>query len=200
MKKIALRKQFSGLLLGVCAMAMPMTVNAAAPSAMDECAKELLLSYFPEQFVNETLSRYNIPREKWASINQALAAKDKEIIKIVEEKASQVNPNPLKDPQQRQAAVKLFRETLLKVFSDAMKANDIDDEQNFQAMLDDIQKQKAKKFAQCMQRHREEQQSAGQLTMSAQDTTKSRVNDDNDDDEDDDDDDDTDDDHDQNKD
>jgi hypothetical protein len=191
-KKNGFRKHLGGLLIGLSVIAMPMTVSAVAPAGMDECARELLLSYFPEQFVNETLERYNVPRDKWASINQALSAQDKEIIRMVEERASQISPNPLKDPQQRQAAVKLFRETLLKVFSDAMRANGVTNEQDYQAMLDDIQKQKAKKFAQCMQRQREEQQQAEMRNRQPQDAARSsdrgRYDDDYDDDDYDDDD------------
>src|SRR5690348_4739420 len=104
---------------------------------MDECSKELLLSYFPETFVNDSLKRFNIPQDKWAGINASLSSKDKDIVKIVEQKASTMTPNPLKDPQQRQAAVKLFRETLLQVFSDALKDNGIQDTSQFQAILDD---------------------------------------------------------------
>lgn len=128
--------------------------QAASSVSTDDCSKELLLAYFPKQFVNETLKKFNVPQDKWDSINKALSEKDKEVIKIVEEKAAQMNPNPLKDPQQRQAAVKIFRETLLQIFSDVMKANGISDEQQIQAMLDDVQQQKARRFAQCMERQR----------------------------------------------
>ena len=63
-----------------------------------------------------------------------------------------MNPNPLKDAQQRQAAVKLFRETLIDLFSSTMKANGISNDQQIQEMLNDIQQQKAKRFAMCMQK------------------------------------------------
>lgn len=149
---------------------------------LDQCTKELLLSYFPEQFVNETLKKYNVPQDKWAKISQSLIGKEKEIIKTVEEKASQMNPNPLKDPQQRQTAVKLFRETLLQVFGDALKANGVTDEKQFNAMLDDIQQQKAKKFAECMKKQ-------DKLTPNTA-PKNSDLDDDNDDDDDDDEDDD----------
>ena len=155
------------------------SLSAAIPSApspqLDQCAKELLLSYFPDQFVTETLKKFNIPQEKWDAIKKALAEKDKEVIKLIEEKASKINPNPLKDPQQRQAAVKIYRETLLEVFSDAMKANGITDTKNYQAMLDDIQQQKAKKFAECMRKQAQETKN-----------NSSKSNNDDDDDEDDD--------------
>jgi hypothetical protein len=133
-------------------------IKAPAPipakSNVDECSKELLLTYFPEVFVDETLKKFNVAQDKWASIKKDVLNKDKEIIKTVEDKAAKLDPNPLKDPQQRQAAVKIFRETLLEVFSNALKANGITDDSQIQAMLDDIQQQKAKRFALCMEKQR----------------------------------------------
>lgn len=133
---------------------MTSNAHAAAPTAQEECAKELLLSYFPESMVTDTLKRFNVPQDKWAGIAKSLSNKDKDIVKMVEQKATAMNPNPLKDPQQRQAAVKLFRDTLLQVFTDAMKENGVQDTAQFQAMLDDIQQQKAKKFAMCMEKQK----------------------------------------------
>lgn len=126
--------------------------NVAAEQTVDECSKELLLAYFPEPFVKDTLKKFNVPEEQWDAIRKELAGKDKEVIKIVEQKASQMDPNPLKDPQARQTAVKLFRETLLQIFSDVMKAHGIADEKQIQEMLDNIQQQKAERFAKCMQK------------------------------------------------
>ncbi len=153
-----MRDSIAGFIVGFGAFVVPCGLSAeapaAAPAATDECAKELLLSYFPEPIVIETLKRFNVAQDKWAGINKSLSSKDKEVVKIVEEKAAAMHPNPLKDPQQRQAAVKLFRETLLQVFSDAMKDNGMQDASQFQAMLDDIQQQKAKKFAMCMEKQK----------------------------------------------
>lgn len=128
----------------------------AGAIAADECSKELLLDYFPKQFVQETLKKFNVPQDKWDAITSSLAAKDKDVVKIVEDKASKLTPNPLKDrdPQQRQIAVKLFRETLLQVFSDALQANGVTDQKQLQGMLDDIQQQKAKNFAMCMEKQK----------------------------------------------
>src|SRR5687768_14205855 len=82
-----------------------------AHNGIDECAKELLLSYFPEPIVIETLKRFKVPENKWSGITKSLANKDRDVVKLVEQKASAMTPNPLKDAQQRQAAVKLFRDT-----------------------------------------------------------------------------------------
>lgn len=122
------------------------------PGMSDECSRELLISYFPKVFVEETLKKYNVPQDKWDAITSDLAQKDKQVIKTVEDKASKLNPNPLKDPQQRQAAVKLFRETLTDLFASTLKANGISDEKQIGDMLNDIQQQKAKRFAMCMQK------------------------------------------------
>lgn len=158
MKSVFFKKSLAGVLLAAGALIAPWNGLCAANDAIDECAKDLLLSYFPEPIVTETLKKFDVPQDKWAGINKSLASKDKEIVKLVEQKAAAMNPNPLKDPQQRQAAVKLFRETLLQVFTDAMKDNDVTDTSKLQAMLDDIQQQKAKKFAMCMEKQKQKMQ------------------------------------------
>lgn len=164
-----LKKSIMSLFVGVAALMAPCGLSAIATSGADECAKELLLSYFPEPIVTDALKRFSIPNDKWDGITKSLSSKDKEVVKIVEEKAATMNPNPLKDPQQRQAAVKLFRETLLQVFSDALKENGITDTSKFQAMLDDIQQQKAKKFAMCMEKQKAQAQNATSHTSDASD-------------------------------
>ena len=146
----------TNVFLGIGACALPTCVTAAqhqphlAAATTEDCSRDLLMAYFPKPFVNATLEHFNVPKDQWDEINKKLAEKDKEIVKNVEEKASKMTPNPLTDPQQRQAAVKLFRETLLDSFSSVMKAHGVKDEKQIQAMLDDIQQQKAKRFAQCM--------------------------------------------------
>lgn len=181
MKKLILKSSIASL-LGIATIIAPCAAYGQAPAATDECAKELLLSYFPKPIVAETLKKFNVPQDKWEGIQQSLSNKDKEIVKTVEQKASSMNPNPLKDPQQRQAAVKLFRETLLQVFSDALRENGLTDSNQFQAMLDDIQQQKAKKFAMCMEQKRATmQQSATGTTAPESDESDADDADDKDD-------------------
>jgi hypothetical protein len=152
-KRKALRGSLAGIVIGIGALIAPCQ-SVDAQIATDECAKELLLSYFPEPIVTETLKKFKVPEDKWTGITRSLSAKDKEIVKLIEQKAATMNPNPLKDVQHRQAAVKLFRDTLLQVFTDALKENGIQDTSQIQAMLDDIQQQKAKKFAMCLERQK----------------------------------------------
>lgn len=142
------------LFMGAALMGSTFTIPVEAVNPVEECSKELLLSYFPEGFVRETLKKYNVPQDKWDAIVKELNEKDKEVVKIVEERAAKVNPNPLKDPQQRHEAVKIFKETLTDIFSTTLKKNGVSDTTQMQQMLDDIQQQKAKRFAQCMEQQR----------------------------------------------
>lgn len=166
MKTLALKLSLVAFALCLGLFVLPTNfVNAA-----DECSKELLLEYFPKQFVVETLKKFNVPQDKWDAIASTLSTKDKDVVKLVEDKASKLNPNPLKDrdPQQRQVAVKLFRETLLQVFSEALQSNGITDQKQLQAMLDDIQQQKAKNFAQCMEKQKNAAQQSTQQPAEGQ--------------------------------
>lgn len=147
---IAINPSLAAVLMLFYAVSAPLA--AYSEQSIDECSRELLLTYFPEPFVKETLKTFNVPEDKWENIQKSLASKDKEVIQLVEKKAAEMDPNPLKDPQARQAAVKLFRATLFQLFSDVMQANGINDEKQIQAMLDSIQLQKAQRFAKCMQK------------------------------------------------
>lgn len=140
------------LLTCLAAVMMSVSVLNGAEQAVDECSKELLLAYFPEPFVKETLKKFNVPQDKWSAIASQLVSKDKAVVQIVEEKAATMDPNPLRDPQARQAAVKLFRDTLLGLFTEVMQANGISDPKEIQSMLEDLQQQKAERFAKCMQK------------------------------------------------
>lgn len=148
-KKALLQTMKLFFVFGMCCT--PFHTKAADVSDNEECAQEILLAYFPGIFVRETLSKFKVPQDQWDAINKELSLRDKEIIKKVEAKAAKMSSNPLKDPQQRQAAVKIFRETLFENFAEVMRAHGIKDDQQIQQMLDDIQQQKAKRFARCMQ-------------------------------------------------
>lgn len=130
----------------------------ATESVIGDCSKEFLIAYFPSSLVQDALNKFHVPKEKWDPIIKSLAESEKSIITQVEEKASKITPNPLKDPQQRQVAVKIFRETLTDVFSGVLKKNGITDDKQIHAMLDEIQQQKAKKFAECLDKHRKPSQ------------------------------------------
>lgn len=165
MKRRILIRSILGASLVVGAFSLPTAVTAA--QTQDDCSKDILLAYFPKVFVDETLERFKVPKDQWDAINKELAEKDKDIIKIVESKASKMNPNPLKDPQQRQAAVKIFRETLFDAFASVMKAHGVTDDKQIQAMLDDVQQQKAKRFARCMESAQKQQPKAATTTPSS---------------------------------
>lgn len=133
-------------------------VMAEAPATQElNCSQSYLSLYFPESFVKETFAKFNVPKDKWDALIKALNEKDqqKQVFTLVNERASKMTPNPLKDPSQRQEAVKLFKSTLLEVFSDALKANGITDDAQILSMLEDIQQQKAKHFALCIKKDAE---------------------------------------------
>lgn len=143
----ATRKMIA-LCFGAVALLAPLTTTTAA--VQDECAREELMSYFPARFVTQTLDNYKVPQGQRTAILRELADKDKQVIPTVEERAAKMNPNPLRDPKQRQEAVKIFRDVLSELFTGTMEAHGINDKKQIQEMLDDIQQQKAKQFAFCM--------------------------------------------------
>ncbi|MEC7839548.1 MAG: hypothetical protein VX777_05880 [Chlamydiota bacterium] len=121
----------------------------------EDCSKDLILSYFPEKIVNNVLQSYNIAQELWPAINEDLKSQDAIIVSKVEDKTKSMNPNPLRDPAQKDIAVNIFRETLYETFSDVMKKYGVDSPEQSQAMMNQIQYEKAEHFKRCMDKRRE---------------------------------------------
>lgn len=115
------------------------------------CSKENLLSFFPQPIVFQVFQEHDVPQEKWRAIYEELKKQDREIISRVEEKAGKMSPNPLKDLRHRAEAVKLFRDTLAESFRETMKKFGIEDPEQIQEMLEEIQIQKARAFAECLE-------------------------------------------------
>lgn len=133
---------------------MPHLYGETAAIEEADCSQQALRAYFPEKFVKSTLKKFNIPEDKWGGIVQGLKGREKDVEIIVETNAEKMNPNPLRDPQQRQAAVKLFKDALFQVASETFKKNGVNDDQQIRSMLDDIQQQKIKQFAECIEKHK----------------------------------------------
>ncbi|MFN4173564.1 MAG: hypothetical protein ACK4HV_00465 [Parachlamydiaceae bacterium] len=144
---------FASCLVGLSLSASPLRADAQ----LDECTKELVSVLFPSQFVLETLKKYNVPESERDAIVNELNDKNKEVITLVEEKASKIDPNPLKDPSQRLQAVKIFRETLYEVFAGVLKKHNITDDNQIQQMLKDVNDQKTTRFTQCAAKERASQ-------------------------------------------
>ncbi len=137
-------------------MAMVNASHQLHADSTEFCSKEVLLAYFPENFVRETLNNFKVPQDQRDGIVKELSAKEKDVIKLVDEKAAKLSPNPLKErtPESRHETVRIFRETILEVFSGVLKTHGITDDKQIQSMLADIQQQKAKNFAKCMEKQK----------------------------------------------
>ena len=116
----------------------------------DVCSTELITSFFPDIFVGKTLEKFNIPKDQWESIMDELDKRNKSIRPTLAERGYKINPNLFTDPQQQDAARKLLKDIVVNSFTDVMKIHGINDPKQVKQMLDDIQMQKAEKWAQCM--------------------------------------------------
>ncbi len=117
-----------------------------------KCTKEELMRFYPEQLVQSTLIKANIPKDQAEEISKELAQKDKELAKIVEKKSSEIDSNPFKNASQRELAVKIYRETLLEVFGKVLKEHGIQDEAKIQQLLDELQDARSKLFIECIRK------------------------------------------------
>lgn len=116
------------------------------------CSKETLMTFFPRPVVKAVLMQNKVSEEEAQQIAQELSQKDQEVVKQVEVKASEMNPNPFSDLAYRNTAIKLFRETLYEVFAKVLKAHQITDENQIQHILEDMQAAKGKLFVECIKK------------------------------------------------
>lgn len=115
-----------------------------------DCSDAIMHSFFPEVFVDQSLEKHHIPKEKWSAINKSLVEANKNIPKRVQEEAEKMNPNPFTDPTQRDKAKQLFRDIVQKSFTEAMNDNDIADERMILTMLDEITEARIKRVEECL--------------------------------------------------
>ncbi|MBA3722174.1 MAG: hypothetical protein H0W88_07225 [Parachlamydiaceae bacterium] len=119
------------------------------------CSKEILMTFFPSPVVKAVLIQNKVSEADADTISKELAQKDQEVIRLVEERASKMESNPLGDLTQRDTAIKIFRETLFEVFAKTLKANNVKaDENQIQTILDDMQQVKGKLFVECIKKER----------------------------------------------
>jgi hypothetical protein len=145
---IEIKQHFQRFVIGL-ALCMQCYGPLYGDETSDYCSQEALIANFPPTILQETLVQFQIPPEKWEVIRKELIDKDRDFVKELESRASKMSQNPLQDAQQRQTAIKLFRETLYDSFAEVMKAHGIDDAEKIQQMLDDIQMRKARAFGRC---------------------------------------------------
>lgn len=119
------------------------------------CSKEILMSFFPQPVLKNVLIKHKVSEETADKIAKELSHKDQEVVKTVEHKAGEMEPNPLNDLSQRDLAIKIFRETLFQVFSQSLKDNKLSfDDAQIQTILDDMQEAKGKLFVECIKKEK----------------------------------------------
>jgi hypothetical protein len=117
------------------------------------CTKEVLMTFFPQPVVKAILIRHGISESEANKIAKELSSKDPQVIKLVESKASAMDPNPLNDVNQRDTAVRIFSDTLYEVFSNVLKAHNVEASDNdIQTILDDTKEVKGKLFVECIKK------------------------------------------------
>ena len=127
-----------------------LSVSGLSADSADMCSEQMLRAYFPASFVTKTLEKFQVPKDQMTAIIAELTLKDKDVIPTFEKRATEKNPNLLRDPKYREEGAKLFRSILTETFSEVLKNHGITDADKVSQMLDDIQEQKAEQFSKCM--------------------------------------------------
>lgn len=110
--------------------------------------------FFPEGIVKNVLIQANFTKEESDSIANELAVKDRGMAKLVDQKAAQYQPNPFKELNQRDQAIKIYQETLFEVFANVLKEHGVKDENQIRALLDEIRLIKSKNFIDCISKQK----------------------------------------------
>lgn len=131
-----------------CFLIAYITLNTIC--AADNIDSSVFTSFYPPPFLSQTLSQYNIEIDKQTRILNSLAAKELDVVAIVEDQAKNEDINPLLSGDQKKI-IKLFDQAVLQVFSQVMIENGIEDKEQIQAMLQDINNQKVNRFRECLE-------------------------------------------------
>jgi len=140
------------LLFSLIPCVFPLSAEENDSTEPNLCTKEELMSYFPPHIVKRVLVQHKIPQEEAVQISTELANRSNDLERIVEQKASKLASNPFKDLAKRDVALKIYKETLLEIFNETLKAHGITSGAETQAMLDDIQVAKSKLFIDCIRK------------------------------------------------
>lgn len=132
----------------------------AEETMLTKCSKEELMTFFPQEVVKSVLLKEQVSADQANEIAKELSQKDRELTKLIEEKAAKLDPNPFKDLSQRDTAIKIYRETLYEVFAKVLKANGIKNEDKIQSLLEEMQAAKSKLFIECIRKQTSGTQSA----------------------------------------
>jgi hypothetical protein len=122
-----------------------------AKEAAIYCSREVFTAFYPPVFVSKTLEAFGIPEEKRLEIIGELKARESEIVSLVEKNAETIEPNPLYQSNQQKTVVNLFDKAVLTVFSEVMNKNGVDDQGKIVTMMQDVHRQKADRFKECME-------------------------------------------------
>jgi hypothetical protein len=152
--EFALRRQFITIFVAISVFLIPGALKAL--SIVDACSQKLITVNFPPQFVVETLRKFNVPEDREKKIIEDLKAKEEDVFRIVDIKASQLDPNPLRSLSsgQGQVLAKIFQTALFTVFKDVLKANEIENEGEIKEMFTDLQQAKAKNMGRCIEKQK----------------------------------------------
>lgn len=129
--------------------------DVANEEILSKCSKEELMTFFPQEVVKSVLLKEQIPEDQASQIAQELSQKDRELTKIIEDKAAKLDPNPFKDLSQRDLAIKIYRETLYEIFAKVLKAHGVKNEDKIQTLLEEMQAAKSKLFIECIRKQTE---------------------------------------------
>jgi hypothetical protein len=166
MKSILTRVIFIVAIICSPVVALLATEKELPVHATLNCTKEELMTFFPKAVVKAVLIKSKISEEQADSIAEDLSTKDAELDKIVKDKASKLDPNPLHDLNQRDVAIKIYRESLFQGFAKVLRAHGITDDEKIQALLDELQRSKSQLFVDCIRRENPEAKSSLPLKSS----------------------------------
>ena len=120
--KLCFSSVLSPLVMAICMAGNLAAIEKPEPLYKTiQCTKEELMTFFPQVVVKAVLEKAKIPDDKAEGIADEMSHKDDELMKMVESKASKLDPNPLRDLGQRDVAIKIYRESLLQEFLKSYK-------------------------------------------------------------------------------
>lgn len=148
---MAQRRYLHHLIAFSCAwMSVSSPMAAEQIEQQEVCSDEVILKFFPKEFVRVAFTENGIPEDQWIEIMDNLKQREGEVMVVLREKAGRMDPNPLENYEHAKTAAKLLRESQLEVLTRTMNQAGITDQRLIEKVMTRIQEQKARRFAECL--------------------------------------------------
>ena len=113
------------------------------------CVRDIETYFFNPIYVSQALSLHDVSQSAWSQVNLKLRERNSEIPKLVMDKVSKMDPNPLRTPFDPREAAKVLEEALFEMLASVLTEFNIENPLRGGEMFNYIREQQNSRFIDC---------------------------------------------------